>query len=123
MPKDKSAEILSLFKTDPRQVQKNWGFIGAKKAVVEYGVTKGCRVNAKFIEIQTGLLEVNLNSSKSGQHYYYPFVPKGVGSVDVPLLVDNGTMVFTPGMSGCALYVFKKEWEVNVLPRCRRAEL
>lgn len=106
--KDKTTDIICQMKTDIKKVQKEWGFIGSKtENGLTYGETVGGPVSVKFIEIQEKVLEIQLKKDRSGDHYCYPFVPNGYGYVEVPVTAKNGTMVFTPGMNGCALSVFK----------------
>ena len=52
-----------------------------------------------------GVCHINVQSDDQGKDYYFPWVNRGVGFVDVPYNASEGTLVLTGGMNGCSLEV------------------
>ncbi|HEX3485594.1 MAG TPA: hypothetical protein VHT51_11075 [Micropepsaceae bacterium] len=48
---------------------------------------------------------IRLTVTSGGNDYFFPWVNRGVGEVNVPKASSNGTIVVTGGMNGCSLEV------------------
>ncbi|MBO1361838.1 hypothetical protein J2D73_18810 [Acetobacter sacchari] len=69
--------------------------VGSRSSVLGFGF--------KVLKIKISDLEVNTKTN--ADCYYYPYRANGVGYVDVPADVRDGTLVLTDGMNGCAAEV------------------
>jgi hypothetical protein len=52
-----------------------------------------------------GVTRLKVTNDPNGKDYYFPWVNRGVGEVNVPKDAPDGTMVVTGGMNGCGLLV------------------
>ena len=67
---------------------------------------EGGRCTISFSKVETSrVVRLKAEANNAGSDYYFPWLPKGVGYVDVPLGLPNGTIVVTGGMNGCGLSV------------------
>jgi len=110
--------ILDQLRVSPESIiGRNIGFVVAyvKDLAPNAGMGGQCTINCDKLLIEKhGITVYELLLAKAGGDYFFPYVTKGtvgylgqkgVGCVDVPKTVPNGTLVLTPGMNGCSLQV------------------
>lgn len=77
------------------------GSFTGQGAIVEGG---RCTIATK--EVATGIFDLTaVASNYASVDYFYPWLQRGVGWVQVPKTVPDGTIVMTGGVNGCTLVV------------------
>ena len=56
---------------------------------------------------EAGITRISL--APKGTDYFFPWVNRGVGEVEVPVGAPDGTIVVTGGMNGCSLHVTRDD--------------
>lgn len=93
-----------LRRTPKNACERNVYITSQGVAFPAYPVGGRCEIRAK--QLQTGFFELRAYpDDAAGQDYFYPWVPDGVGTVQVPKNVPDGTIVMTGGLNGCGITV------------------
>lgn len=69
-------------------------------------LVEGGRCSIGVTEVQTGIFDLKaVESSYGSSDYFYPWMRTGIGWVQVPKNVPDGTIVMTGGVNGCTIVV------------------
>ena len=91
-----NACLANVYRTGP-----NPGSFTGAGAMVEGG---GCTIGSN--EVNTGFFDLKATASNYASYdYFYPWLQRGVGWVQVPKNAPDGTIVMTGGVNGCTMVV------------------
>ena len=69
-------------------------------------IVEGGRCTIAATEVTTGVFDLKaIASNYASTDYFYPWLRQGVGWVQIPKNVPDGTIVMTGGVNGCTLVV------------------
>ncbi len=105
------SSVLLLLRVDPLEAMKRYRFV-VETDVYKIGSLGGsCTVSCSHINDNIYRLQV---TAIGGSDFYYPYITTGdsVGRCYVPVGQEDGTLVLTGGMNGCAAQV-KRQTDRN----------
>lgn len=93
-------EALSILRNNPTHACSCIGFLTKAD---EIRTKTGGPCTIRCAKIAENIFE--LDAKAGGRDYYFPYIPGGLGTCEVPRTAPVGTIVLTGGMNGCVLQV------------------